>query len=177
VIFEATPIEGVFVVELEPHGDERGFFARAYCVREFDDHGLAAPGVVQANLAFSNAAGTTRGLHYQAASHPEAKFFRCVRGEIFNVAVDMRPESPTFRRWFGTVLSAENRRALYIPPVCAAGYQTLADETEILYTVSGFYAPEAERGVRQDDPAIGVEWPRERSVVSAKDRQWPLLAA
>ena len=174
MIFEATPIAGVFVVDLEPHGDERGFFARAFCAREFAEHGLE-PGVVQANLALSGRLGTTRGLHYQAGSHPEAKFFRCIRGEIFNVAVDMRPGSPTFGEWTSVVLSAENRRGLYIPPVCAAGYQTLADDTEILYTVSGFYAPEAERGVRQDDPAIGVRWPLERTVVSEKDRGWPLL--
>lgn len=174
MIFEETPIPGIFVVDLDPLGDERGFFARAYCAREFEEHGLE-PEMVQANLAFSHQAGTTRGLHYQAASHPEAKFFRCIRGEIFNVAVDMRQGSPTFGRWTGVVLSAQNRRALYIPPVCAAGYQTLVDETEILYAVSGFYAPEAERGVRYDDPSIGVEWPREPTSLSEKDQRWPLL--
>ena len=174
MLFEETPIAGVFVVDLEPHGDERGFFARAFCAREFAEHGLA-PELVQANLAHSPRAGTTRGLHYQAASHPEAKFFRCIRGETFNVAVDMRPGSPTFGRWTSAVLSADNRRALYIPAVCAAGYQTQVDDTEILYSVSGYYAPEAERGVRQDDPALGIEWPLERSVVSDKDRSWPLL--
>ena len=176
MIFEATPIGGVFVVDLEPKGDERGFFARAFCAREFAEHGLV-PEVVQANLAFSATAGTTRGLHYQAASHPEAKFFRCIRGETFNVAVDMREGSPTFGRWVGVRLSAENRRALYLPPVCAAGYQTLTDGAEILYAVSGFYAPEAERGVRYDDPALGVEWPLGATAVSEKDRQWPLLEA
>jgi dTDP-4-dehydrorhamnose 3,5-epimerase len=174
MIFEETPIEGVFVVDLEPHRDERGFFARAYCASEFANHGLV-PDLVQANLALSNTRGTTRGLHYQAPSHPEAKFFRCLRGEIFNVAVDMRPGSSTFGGWAGVVLSAENRRALYIPPVCAAGYQTLVDDTEILYSVSGFYAPEAERGVRHDDPTVGVEWPLAPTVVSEKDRRWPLL--
>jgi dTDP-4-dehydrorhamnose 3,5-epimerase len=174
VIFEETSIPGVFVVDLEPHADERGFFARAFCANEFAEHGLA-PELVQANLAFSGKAGTTRGLHYQAASHPEAKFFRCLRGEIFNVAVDLRDGSPTFGRWTGVRLSAENRRGFYIPPVCAAGYQTLTDDTEILYSVSGFYAPQAERGVRQDDPAIGVDWPLDPTFVSEKDRQWPLL--
>lgn len=176
MIFAETPIPGVFVVDLEPHTDERGFFARAFCAHEFTEHGLV-PEVAQANLAFSHAAGTTRGLHYQAASHPEAKFFRCIRGETFNIAVDMRKGSPTLGRWTGAVLSAENRRGLYIPPVCAAGYQTLTDETEILYSVSSFYAPEAERGVRHDDPAIGVDWPLEPTVVSEKDRGWPLLSA
>lgn len=174
MIFEETPVAGVFVVDLDPHGDERGFFARAFCAREFADHGLV-PLVVQANLALSHKTGTTRGLHYQAASHPEAKFFRCIRGETFNVAVDVRQTSPTFGRWTGVVLSAENRRALYVPPCCAAGYQTLTDDAEILYTVSGYYAPEAERGIRHDDPEIGVEWPLAPTVVSEKDARWPLL--
>ena len=175
MIFEETAIPGVFVVDLDPHGDKRGFFARAFCAQEFAEHGLV-PHLVQANLAFSKKAGTTRGLHYQAASHPEAKFFRCIRGETFNVAVDVREGSPTFGRWTGVVLSAQNHRALYLPPVCAAGYQTLTDEAEVLYSVSGFYAPEAERGLRHDDPAIGIEWPRAPTIVSEKDRKWPLLA-
>ena len=175
MIFQKTQIPGVFVVDLDPHPDERGFFARAFCAREFEEHGLVSD-LVQANLAFSVQAGTTRGLHYQAPSHPEAKFFRCIRGETFNVAVDMREGSQTFGRWTGAVLSAENRRALYIPPVCAAGYQTLTDDAEVLYFASSFYAPDAERGVRQDDPALGVDWPLEPTVVSEKDRAWPLLA-
>jgi dTDP-4-dehydrorhamnose 3,5-epimerase len=175
MIFQETSIPGVLVVDLEPHGDDRGFFARAFCSREFADHGLV-PDVVQANLAFSNKAGTTRGLHLQAASHPEAKFFRCIRGETFNVAVDAREGSPTYGQWTSVVLSADNRRGLYIPPVCAAGYQTLTDDAEILYTVSGFYAPEAECGLRQDDPRLGIDWPLERTAVSEKDQLWPLLS-
>lgn len=174
--FEQTPVTGAFVVELEPRGDERGFFARAFCAREFAEHGLE-PHVVNANMAHSVAAGTTRGLHYQDVAAPEAKFFRTVRGATFNVVVDMRPTSPTYRQWFGVELTADNRRGLYIPPVCAAGYQTLVDDTEIMYLASGFYSPSAERGVRQDDPAIGIAWPRERAVVSDKDRAWPLLDA
>jgi dTDP-4-dehydrorhamnose 3,5-epimerase len=174
VIFRETSIPGVAVVELEPRADERGFFARAFCAREFTEQGLV-PDVVQANLSFNHRAGTTRGLHFQAASHPEAKFFRCIRGETFNVAVDMREGSPTFGRWTGVVLSAENRNGLYIPPLCAAGYQALTDGAEVLYTVSGFYAPEAERGLRYDDPALGIDWPLEPSIVSEKDRSWPLL--
>jgi dTDP-4-dehydrorhamnose 3,5-epimerase len=174
VIFEETSLPGVFVVDLEPHTDERGFFARAFCAKEFAEHGLV-PELVQANLALSHSAGTTRGLHFQAASHPEAKFFRCIHGQSFNVAVDMREGSPTFGRWTSVTLSAQNRRALYVPPVCAAGYQTLTDDAEILYSVSGFYAPEAERGVRHDDPAIGIAWPLEPTFVSDKDRLWPLL--
>lgn len=174
MIFRETSVPGVVVVELKPYTDERGFFARAFCAREFAEHGLV-PDVVQANLSFNHRAGTTRGLHFQAASHPEAKFFRCLRGETFNVAVDMREGSPTFGRWTGVVLSAENRYGLYIPPVCAAGYQALTDGAEVLYTVSGLYAPEAERGLRYDDPALGIEWPLEPSIVSEKDRGWPLL--
>jgi dTDP-4-dehydrorhamnose 3,5-epimerase len=174
VRFDETSIPGVFVIDLEPDADERGFFARAFCAREFAEHGLVAE-LVQANLAHSTRAGTTRGMHYQAPSHPEAKFFRTICGETFNVAVDMRDGSPTFGRWTGVVLSAQNRRALYIPPVCAAGYQTLTDNAEILYSVSGFYAREAERGIRHDDPVLGIDWPLEPTIVSEKDRSWPRL--
>lgn len=174
MIFTETEIPGVFVIGLDPQADERGFFARAFCAREFADHGLESD-IAQMNLALSKQAGTTRGLHYQAASHPEAKFFRCIRGETFNAAVDMREGSPTFGCWTGVVLSAENHRALYIPPLCAAGYQTLTDDAEILYSASCSYAPEAERGVRYDDPAVGVEWPLAPTVVSDKDTLWPLL--
>ena len=172
--FEETAIAGVFVVDLEPRTDERGFFARAFCAREFAEHGLV-PDVVQANLALSTQAGTTRGLHYQTALAPEAKFFRCINGETFNVAVDAREGSRTFGRWVGVHLSAANRRALFIPPLCAAGYQTLTDEAEVFYSISGYYAPEAERGLRLDDPAIGIDWPLTPTVVSNKDRAWDLL--
>ena len=172
--FDETSVAGVFVVDLEPHADERGFFARAFCAKEFAEHGLITD-VVQANMAMSRAAGTTRGLHYQTASAPEAKLFRCINGETFHVAVDTREESPTFRRWVGVRLSAANRRALYLPPLCAAGYQTLTDEAEVFYSISGVYTPDAERGLRFDDPALGIEWPLEPTVVSAKDRSWGLI--
>jgi dTDP-4-dehydrorhamnose 3,5-epimerase len=162
------------VVDLEPHVDERGFFARAFCAREFAQNGLV-PDVVQANLSLSNEAGTTRGLHYQTAAAPEAKIFRCINGETFHVAVDVRDGSPTFGRWVGVHLSAANRRALYIPPLCASGYQTLTEAAEVFYTISGFYAPEAERGLRPDDPSIGIDWPLAPTVVSDKDRNWDLL--
>lgn len=174
--FETTPIEGVVVVDLEPFEDERGFFARAFCAREFADHGLV-PDVAQANLSHNVRVGTTRGLHFQAAFAPEAKLFRCIRGETFHVGVDARDGSPTYGHWFGVRLSADNHRALYVPPGCAAGYQSLTDGTEVLYLVSGYYAPEAERGFRPDDPAIGIEWPLPLSVVSEKDASWPLLGA
>ena len=174
--FVGTPLEGVFVVELERHADSRGFFARAFCADEFAAHGLVST-FEQANLSYNELAGTTRGLHYQDESAPEAKFFRCIEGETFNVAVDMRPESPTYRRWFGTTLSASNRQALYIPPVCAAGYQALSDGAEVLYLASARYAPDAERGVRVDDPTLAIDWPVAHAVLSDKDRSWPLLAA
>ncbi len=172
--FAATPIEGVFVVDLEPREDERGFFARAFCADEFREHGLV-PDVVQANMAYNVAAGTTRGLHYQDGTAPEAKFFRCIAGETFNVAVDMREGSSTRLQWFGVTLSAENRRALYIPPLCAAGYQALTPGAEIVYLCSAKYTPSAEQGVRLDDPAIGIDWPLEPGAISDKDRAWPLV--
>jgi len=172
--FEETAIAGVFVVELEPHADERGYFARAFCAREFAQHGLI-PDVVQANMTLSKQAGTTRGLHYQVDPAPEAKFFRCIKGETFNVAVDRRDGSPTFGAWVGVRLSDTNRRAFYIPPFCASGYQTLTDNAEMLYSISGYYTPEAERGIRPDDPAVGIEWPMAPTVISDKDRSWDLL--
>jgi dTDP-4-dehydrorhamnose 3,5-epimerase len=172
--FEPTPIDGVFVVEFEPHGDERGFFGRAFCAREFAEHGLESD-VCQANLAQSTLAGTTRGLHFQTAEAPEAKFFRTIRGETFNVAVDLRPASATYLQWFGVELTADNRRGLAIPPLCGAGYQTLTDGAEIIYLASAFYTPSAERGVRWDDPAIDIRWPSVPTVQSDKDRTWPLL--
>lgn len=173
--FVATPLDGVFVVELEQHADERGFFARAFCAHEFAEHGLAST-FVQANLSHNLLAGTTRGLHYQDESAPEAKFFRCTQGETFNVAVDVRRGSETFGRWFGTTLSAANHRALYIPPLCAAGYQALTDGAEVIYLASATYAPESERGIRADDPSLGIEWPLAPVARSDKDRAWPLLA-
>jgi dTDP-4-dehydrorhamnose 3,5-epimerase len=174
VRFEPTPIDGVFVVDLEPLRDERGFFARAFCVDELEARGLAAE-VVQANLSANVQAGTVRGLHYQSSLAPEAKFFRCIRGETFNVAVDLREGSPTYAAWFGVHLSADNRRALYVPPLCAAGYQAQTDDAEVLYLASARYTPEAERGRRHDDPAFGIAWPLAPTLVSEKDRSWPLL--
>ena len=173
--FEETSIPGVYIVDLEPHADERGFFARVFCAREFAEHGLV-PDVVQANMALSNQMGTTRGLHFQTMAAPEAKFFRCINGETFNVAVDAREGSSTFGRWVGIRLSATNRRALYIPPSCAAGYQTLTDGAEVFYSISGYYTPDAERGLRYDDPTIGIEWPLTPTVVSEKDRGWAPLS-
>jgi dTDP-4-dehydrorhamnose 3,5-epimerase len=173
VIFHPTELPGVVVVELERRDDERGFFARFFCRREFAEHGLELE-VAQANLAFNRRAGILRGLHYQAPPHEESKLVRCVRGALYDVVVDLRSDSPTFGRWLALELTGENRRLLYIPAGVAHGYQTLVHETEAMYLHSAFHAPEAERGVRWDDPAFGIEWPEvDERVISARDRAWP----
>ena len=176
MLFEPTTLPGVTLVDLERRSDARGFFARAFCADEFAAHGLE-PHVVQANMAVNYTAGTTRGLHYQDDTAPEAKFFRCIAGETFNVAVDARPGSATFGKWFGTKLTAADHRALYIPPLFAAGYQALTDGAEILYLSSARYTPSAERGLRLDDPEIGIEWPLQPTSISEKDLAWPPLPA
>jgi dTDP-4-dehydrorhamnose 3,5-epimerase len=173
VIFLETHLPGAFVVELERRDDERGFFARAWCANEFAEHGLSTR-LVQANLSFNARQGTLRGMHFQVESHAEAKLVRCTRGAIYDVIIDLRRDSRTYKRWFGVELDAENRRALYVPEGFAHGYQTLVPDTETFYQVSEFYAPNAERGVRWDDAAFGVEWPDPaNAVLSDKDRNWP----
>lgn len=171
MIFNETKIPGVFEIELDRKGDDRGFFARMWCQREFEEHGLTAQ-VVQTNVSFSRHKGTLRGLHYQRPPHAEAKLIRCLRGAIFDVAVDLREDSPTYREWVGVELTPERRNMLFVPEGCAHGFQTLEDDSEVLYQVSAFYAPEAEAGARYDDPAFGVEWPLEVSVISDKDTRW-----
>jgi dTDP-4-dehydrorhamnose 3,5-epimerase len=173
VIFTETEVLGAFIIDLERRGDERGFFARAFCRREFEEHGLN-PEVVQCNLSLSADIGTLRGMHFQLPPHEEAKLVRCTRGALYDVALDLRPKSPSYLRWVGAELTAENRTMLYVPEGCAHGFQTLATDTEAFYQVSASYAPEAERGVRWDDPAFGIEWPEaaERTL-SDKDRAWP----
>jgi dTDP-4-dehydrorhamnose 3,5-epimerase len=170
--FELTPINGVVLVHLERRGDERGFFARTFCANEFQEAGLA-PEVVQANSSWSARRGTLRGMHYQLAPYAEAKTIRCIRGAIFDVALDLRPDSPTFGRWYGVRLDAENRDMLHVPRGCAHGLLTLEDDTEVLYLVDNFYAPTHERGVRFDDPRFGIEWPLAPQEMSDKDRSWP----
>lgn len=169
-----TTIDGVTRVELERYGDERGFFARTFCAREFEAAGLR-PTVAQANLAYSRLAGTLRGLHYQRPPAAEAKLIRCTRGRVFDVAVDIRPDSATYLAHVGVVLDPEERCALYVPEGCAHGYLTLADDSEVSYLVSEFYAPNAEAGLRWDDPLLAIDWPAEVRVVSEKDSGWPLL--
>jgi dTDP-4-dehydrorhamnose 3,5-epimerase len=173
VNFTETHIPGAFVVDLERREDDRGFFARAWDVDEFAQHGLSTR-LVQANVSFNRAAGTLRGMHFQRAPHEEAKLIRCTRGAVYDVIVDLRPDSEMFKRWLGVELSAENGSALYVPEGCAHGYQTLTDGTETFYLVSESYAPESEGGVRWDDPAFGIAWPpADRRVISPKDASWP----
>jgi dTDP-4-dehydrorhamnose 3,5-epimerase len=172
--FIETPLPGAWVIELEELADERGWFARTFDAEEFKARGLN-PLVVQCNASFNARRGTLRGMHYQADPHGESKLVRCVRGAIFDVAVDLRPASATCRRWHGVELSAENGRALYIPAGLAHGFQTLTDESEVLYQMGDPYVPEAARGVRWDDPAFAIDWPevdRER-IIAEKDRAYP----
>ena len=162
------------VIDPSPHEDDRGRFMRAWCAREFAEHGLDfVP--VQANMGFSVQKGTVRGMHFQAAPALEAKLVRCTRGAIFDVTLDLRPASPSYRRWFGIELSAENGRMLYVPEQCAHGYQTLEERTEMYYMTSAYYTPSAVRGVRFDDPAFSIEWPLAVAGFSEQDRNWPLL--
>jgi dTDP-4-dehydrorhamnose 3,5-epimerase len=169
MIFTETPVKGAYLIDLEKRGDERGFFARAFCKNEFAALGLETE-FVQINNSLSAAKGTLRGMHYQLPPAAEAKVVRCVRGALWDVILDLRQESPTWRRWFGAELSAENRRMMYAPRGTAHGFVTLADDTEAFYLVSVFYAPELERGVRWNDPAFGIEWPIKPVVISDKDR-------
>lgn len=172
--FTPTPLAGAYVIALQEIGDDRGFFARSFCAKEFEDQGLV-PAVAQMNLSFNHKAGTLRGLHYQLPPATEAKCIRCIQGAIYDVIVDMRPDSPTYLQHFGIELSAANRLALYVPDMFAHAYLTLTDGVEALYSVSEFYTPGVEAGLRYDDPALGIDWPHEIAVVSDKDRSWPLL--
>jgi dTDP-4-dehydrorhamnose 3,5-epimerase len=170
--FLETPLGGAWIVELDLLGDERGWFARSFDAAEFEARGMN-PAVAQTNASFNASEGTLRGMHYQAAPHGESKLVRCVRGTIFDVAVDLREDSPTFRAWHGVELSAENRRAFYIPEGLAHGFQTLEDDCEVLYQMGSPYAPEASRGVRWDDPAFAIAWPAVTRTISERDRGYP----
>jgi dTDP-4-dehydrorhamnose 3,5-epimerase len=171
--FTPTPLSGVLVVELDLLGDERGWFARTFDAEEFEAHGLN-PAVVQCNASFNSRRDTLRGMHYQAEPHGESKLVRCVRGAIFDVAVDLRTDSATFCEWHGVELRAENGRALYIPAGLAHGFQTLTDDCEVLYQMGYRYVPEAARGVRWDDSAFGIEWPASAGerIISERDRSF-----
>ncbi len=169
--FTPLAVDGVHLVELERREDERGWFARGFAAEEFAAHGLV-PDVAHCNISFNHRAGTLRGLHLSLPGHPEAKFVRCTRGAIVDVAVDVRPGSPTYLQHVQVELTADSGAALYLPPHLAHAYQTLTDDTEVLYMVSVPYAPGAETGFRYDDPAFGVSWPRPVSVLSEKDGSW-----
>jgi len=171
--FTETYIAGSWVIDPNPHADNRGRFMRAWCAREFSEHGIDyLP--VQSNMGFSLIKGTVRGMHFQKAPALEAKLVRCTRGSIYDVVLDLRPGSQTYGRWYGIELTAENGRMLYVPENCAHGYQTLEENTEMYYMTSGFYSPNLASGVRFDDPAFGVQWPSDATVVSEQDRNWPL---
>jgi len=174
VKFHETPLSGLYLVELEALNDERGFFARSFCVQEFDRLGLEST-VAQCNISFNAKKGTLRGLHFQTTPHEEAKLVRCTQGAIYDVAVDIRPDSPTYLEWFAVELTADNHRSIFIPHGFAHGFQTLADSSEVLYIMSEFFHPESARGLRWDDPAIGISWPLKNPIMSNKDRSYPLL--
>lgn len=169
--FSRTELPGVYVIELEKREDHRGFFARTWCRDEIAREGLD-PTIAQMNTGFSLKKGTLRGMHFQRAPNAEIKFVRCTRGSVFDVAVDLRPESPTFKKWVGFELTAANGRMLWIPEGLAHGYQTLEDGAEILYATSKPYAPDSASGVRWDDPAFGISWPLEVALISDADRKW-----
>lgn len=174
--FIQTAVTGAWLIAPDPHEDGRGRFMRAWCAREFTEHGLNfVP--VQANMGFSVRKGTIRGLHFQEAPALEAKLVRCTKGTIFDVVLDLRPGSATYGKWYGAELSAENGRMLYVPARCAHGYQTLEEGTEMYYMASAFYTPGAVRGVRFDDPAFAIRWPLAATAVSDQDRNWPLVNA
>ena len=170
--FAETRLEGAVVIDLERREDERGFFARTWCATEFSDHGLDTR-LVQANMSWNPRPGTLRGMHFQHPPHAEAKVVRCVRGAIYDVIVDLRADSATFKEWIGVELSGENGRALYVPEGFAHGFQTLVPDCEVHYVVTEFYTPSAEGGVRWNDPAFGIDWPDpENALLSEKDRSW-----
>jgi dTDP-4-dehydrorhamnose 3,5-epimerase len=166
--FVETKIQGAFVVEVEPHRDERGFFARSFCQREFAEHGLSDV-VAQCNVSYNEKAGTLRGMHFQLPPSAEAKLVRTTAGAIFDAIVDVRPQSPSYLAVVGVELRADLRNALYVPEGCAHGFQTLVDDTEVFYQMSEFYAPQLARGFRYDDPRMAIPWPLEPTVISAND--------
>jgi dTDP-4-dehydrorhamnose 3,5-epimerase len=172
MLFHETDVDGAYIIEPRRIGDHRGFFARLWCERELAEMGLNT-NIAQTNIGVSNRRGTLRGLHYQKDPDAEVKIVRCPRGCVFDVIVDLREGSPTYRRWYGVELSAANALAIYVPEGVAQGYMTLEDDSEIYYHTSAFYAPESATGVRYDDPAFGIEWPLPVAVISEQDESWP----
>lgn len=174
MIFAPTQLGGACLIDIEPREDERGFFARTWCREELAAHGLDIE-IAQESLSYNRHRGTVRGLHFQRSPHEETKIVRCTRGAVFDVIVDLRPRSPTYLRWHGFELTAQNRRAIYIPKGYAHGFQSLTDEAEVAYQISAFYAPGAAAGYRYDDAALGIAWPLPVTVISARDLEWPAL--
>jgi dTDP-4-dehydrorhamnose 3,5-epimerase len=170
--FEETKLQGAFLVHIEPKHDDRGFFSRSFCQREFAEHGLNTS-IAQANISWNDKAGTLRGMHFQYPPAAETKFIRCTRGALFDVIIDLRPESPTFGEHIGVELSADNHAALYVPERFGHGFMTLEDNTEAFYQVGEFYTPAEEGGIRWNDPTLGISWPRTPDVLSDKDKSWP----
>jgi dTDP-4-dehydrorhamnose 3,5-epimerase len=170
--FCETKLAGAFEIDLEPKPDERGFFARSWCLKEFEAQGLT-PRLVQCSISLNSRKGTLRGMHYQEAPYQEAKLVRCTKGAIYDVVVDLRPDSPTYKDWIPVVLTAEKRNMIYVPEGCAHGFLTLEDKTEVCYQVSEFYRPECARGVRWNDPAFQITWPAKVEVISERDRVYP----
>lgn len=174
MIFTETSIPGVYIIDLELRGDDRGGFARTFCAQEFAAHGLKS-NFVQCNFSFNYQRGTLRGMHYQIPPATETKLVRCTQGAVYDVIVDLRPNSPTHLSHVSVELTAENRRALYVPDRFAHGYQTLTDDAEVIYQISEFYAPGYERGLRHSDPQLKIDWPLAVTQISEKDVAWPLL--
>jgi dTDP-4-dehydrorhamnose 3,5-epimerase len=174
MLFRELELGGAFAIELEPHRDERGFFARTWCRKEFAERNLFSD-FVQCSLSFNIEAGTLRGLHYQLKPYVETKIVQCVRGAIYDVIVDLRPSSATYLHWIGLELRAPSRRMLYVPADFAHGFQTLEAETEVTYMISEFHRPQATTGIRYDDPSLAIEWPLPIARISARDTSWPLL--
>jgi len=171
--FIETKLEGAYLIEPERLEDERGFFTRSFCQKEFEEHGLN-PRIVQCNISFNKKRGTLRGMHYQVAPYEEEKVVSCIRGAIYDVIIDLRQDSPTYGQWLVVELSAENYKMLYVPEGCAHGFQTLEDNTVVFYQMSEFHHPECARGVRWDDPAFGIKWPGGPTLISERDKKYPL---
>jgi dTDP-4-dehydrorhamnose 3,5-epimerase len=174
--FMETPLKGAYVIDIEKNGDNRGFFARVFCQNEFKDNGLSTE-FRQVNNSFSALKGTLRGLHYQLMPSAEVKVVRCINGALFDVILDLRPDSPNFGQWFGDILNSENRRMMYVPRGFAHGFITLSNNTEVFYYSSEFYVPKLEKGIRFDDPHFNIEWPIKPTEVSEKDANWQLYDA
>ncbi len=172
MIFTETKLPGAYIIDPERIEDERGFFARSWCQKEFEAHGLN-PDLVQCNISYNRKKGTLRGMHFQLPPHEEAKLVRCVRGAIYDVIIDLRLDSATFRRWQGVELNEANRRAVYIPKGFAHGFITLADDTEVFYQMSSWFVPGSTAGIRWDAPAIGISWPAQPQCISEKDQSYP----